>query len=143
HDRDFMDKVVTSLLVIDDHGVVDEQAGGFSDWEARGGGLQRLALENRISGSPSSMTDPKTARQSQQRSARKLTYKERRELDQLPTQIEALEADHLRLMALTETTDFYIRDSHEVNQTLTELAKTADQLDAALERLIELEDSAS
>ena len=36
HDRDFMDKVVTSLLVINDNGVVDEQAGGFSDWEARG-----------------------------------------------------------------------------------------------------------
>ena len=46
-------------------------------------------------------------------------------------------------MALTETPDFYTRDSREVNQTLTELASAGDRLDAALERLIELEDSAS
>lgn len=143
HDRDFMDKVVTSLLVINDHGVVDEQAGGFSDWEARGGGFQRLSVEDRVAAAPSSTTDQKPAKQNQQRSARKLSYKEQRELDQLPAQIEALEADHLRLMALTETPDFYTRDSREVNETLTELASAGDRLDAALERLIELEDSAS
>ena len=143
HDRDFMDKVVTSLLVINDNGVVDEQAGGFSDWEARGGGFQRLSVENRVAATPSSTANQKPAKQSQQRSARKLSYKEQRELDQLPAQIEALEADHLRLMALTETHDFYTRDSREVNETLTELASAGDRLDAALERLIELEDSAS
>ncbi len=38
HDRDFMDNVVTSLLVLEGDGVVSEHAGGYSDWEARGGG---------------------------------------------------------------------------------------------------------
>ena len=46
-------------------------------------------------------------------------------------------------MVLTETPDFYTRDSHEVNETLTELARAGEQLDVALERLIELEDSTS
>ena len=142
HDRDFMDKVVTSLLVINDNGVVDEQAGGFSDWEARGAASNAFLLRI-VSRHPSSTADQKPAKQSQQRSARKLSYKEQRELDQLPAQIEALEADHLRLMALTETPDFYTRDSREVNETLSELASAGDRLDAALERLIELEDSAS
>ena len=47
HDRDFMDRVVTSLLVIDEHGNVEEQAGSFSDWEARGGTLLSTVDEAR------------------------------------------------------------------------------------------------
>ena len=46
HDRDFMDNVVTSLLVLEGHGVVSEHAGGYSDWDARGGRLAR-STENR------------------------------------------------------------------------------------------------
>ena len=55
HDRDFMDKVVTSLLVIDEAGVVDEQAGGFSDWEARGGGFDSQMTHTATS-TPSPLT---------------------------------------------------------------------------------------
>ena len=42
-----MDRVVTSLLVIDEHGNVEEQAGSFSDWEARGGTLLSTVDEAR------------------------------------------------------------------------------------------------
>ena len=48
HDRDFMDRVVTSLLVIDEQGHVEEQAGNFSDWEARGGALLSTVDESRL-----------------------------------------------------------------------------------------------
>ena len=65
HDRDFMDRVVTSLMVINDNGEIEEQAGNFSYWESLGGKLvssisdlgtsnRRVALEK--TSKPSSHT---------------------------------------------------------------------------------------
>jgi len=141
HDRDFMDRVVTSLLVIDEQGNVEEQAGSFSDWEARGGTLfstvdearstAKVAKQRHLSKEqPAAKPSPK----------RKLSYKEQRELDELPALIASLEGQQAELERKTGSASFFNGDPTEVRITLEQLTQAIESLDAALQRLIELED---
>jgi len=143
HDRDFMDRCVTSLLVMQGDGSIDEQAGGYSDWEARGG---RLVAEGATSGAGDNVTSTTTSTASTASSVqkaespkRKLSYKEQRELDALPQQMEELEAKQAALEAEIADPSFYSQDQEVVTERLAELAKATEALDAALERWTELE----
>jgi len=138
HDRDFMDNVVTSLLVLEGDGVVSEQAGGYSDWEARGGRLwDKLELP------PAPASDPKqaptapagnpTAKKS------KLSYKDQRELDSLPGLIEKLELRQRELEENMSHPDFYQGDHAAVQQVLSELGGVQEKLESAFERWSALE----
>ena len=141
HDRDFMDRVVTSLLVIDEQGNVEEQAGSFSDWEARGGTLLSTVDEARgatKASKQSNQPDEKRASQPALRK-RKLSYKEQRELEELPALIASLEEQQVLLETTTSSASFFNGGSAEVGKTLEQLAQVGESLDAALERLIELE----
>ena len=141
HDRDFMDRVVTSLLVIDEQGNVEEQAGSFSDWEARGGTLLSTVDEARgatKASKQSNQPDEKPASQPALRK-RKLSYKEQRELEELPALIASLEEQQVLLETTTSSASFFNGGSAEVGKTLEQLAQVGESLDAALERLIELE----
>jgi ATP-binding cassette subfamily F protein uup len=141
HDRDFMDRVVTSLLVIDEQGHVEEQAGNFSDWEARGGALLSTVDESRLaakavkSSSTSAVLEPEEKTQVK----KKLNYKEQRELDTLPDLIAGLEAQQATLEEATSSADFYAQDQAHVKAVLADLTRASESLDAALHRLIELE----
>ena len=143
HDRDFMDRVVTSLMVINDNGEIEEQAGNFSDWESRGGKLvssisdlgtsnRRVALEKTSKPSAHTESEPKTV-------SRKLSYKEKRELEDLPDRIARLETEQALLEAQTADPSFFAGDSNQVAEVLDRLSEASNLLDDALERLIELE----
>ena len=147
HDRDFMDRVVTSLLVINESGEIEEQAGNFSDWESRGGTLQ--SVDTRIDRkedatqkpeTPAEVETPTTAAASPKpATVRKLSYKETRELEDLPDRIAQLEEEQAALEAKTADPSFFAGDSDEVTNTLDRLTEVSASLDEALERLIELE----
>ena len=85
HDREFLNNVVTSTLVLEGEGRVKEYAGGYDDW------LRQRPEE------PPPVAKPAAARPEPRPSppqrARRLTYKEQRELEALPQRIEALEAE--------------------------------------------------
>ena len=143
HDRDFMDRVVTSLMVINDNGEIEEQAGNFSDWESRGGKLvssisdlgtsnRRVALEKTSKPSADTQSEPKTV-------SRKLSYKEKLELEDLPDRIARLETEQAFLEAQTADPSFFAGDSNQVAEVLDRLSEASNLLDDALERLIELE----
>lgn len=152
HDRAFMDQVVTSLLVIDETGRVEEQAGGFSDWEARGGvlsegvALQLTAdrptaelpeVQAKSDASSQHSGDPAPAKPSNV--PRKLSYKDQRELDALPDLIATLEAQQQTLEAEINAPEFYSQPAEQVNTRLSEFAAIQQSLDDALERWTELE----
>ena len=147
HDRDFMDRVVTSLLVINELGEIEEQAGNFSDWESRGGALQsidaRMGCKGDETQSIETSTDvdkPETkVTPTTQAVARKLSYKETRELESLPDRIAHLEAEQATLEATTTDPSFFAGDSDGIAKTLDRLTEVSASLDEALERLIELE----
>ena len=137
HDRDFMDNVVTSLLVLEGNGVVSEQAGGYSDWQARGGRLQ-----DSIDKPAHPPAAPATARESAVNSPakkRKLSYKDQRELDSLPGLLEKLESRQQELEETVSRPDFYQGDHAQTEQVLAELASVQAELESTFERWAELE----
>ena len=147
HDRHFLDKVVTSLLVMKENGVVEEQAGGYSDWEARGGQLTPLSVtiapqENQAT-APSESEQDQAAKNSSVTPSppkkAKLSYKEQRELDALPDRIERLESEHAALLASISEPGFYDQAPDTVAQVMTAISAAENALDEALERLVALE----
>ena len=158
HDRHFLDKVVTSLLVMKGDGEIEEQAGSYSDWEARGG---QLAAPVGSAGPPAMSSDAPFATRATEtaeddagapekptagaggdktpKKKTKLSYKDQRELDALPAEIESLEARHAQLLEIIAQPDFYEQSPDEVATTLTAVTESEQALDRALERLVELE----
>ena len=150
-----MDSVVTSLLVMGDDGIVEEHAGGYSDWEARGGALsppadakktpvQNIPDQGRGGEGAANSTAPQNGTERPANTPperrKKRSYKEQRELEALPAVIEALEARQAELEALTASADFYTQEDDTVRTQLEALAQVGAELDAALERWTELED---
>ncbi|HCF93728.1 MAG TPA: ABC transporter ATP-binding protein [Verrucomicrobia bacterium] len=110
HDREFINNVVTGTLVLDGSGLVRAYAGGYDDYLAQSGAQDGAAASER---KPSKKPD---ARSNRDRSdaPKKLTYKERLELDQLPARIEALEAEQAEVFELLSDPALYQNDAGTV-----------------------------
>ena len=135
HDREFLDNVVTSTIVFEEGGKLREYVGGYSDWLRQGKELAELdRYESRAKSEPGKGTADERPR------VAKLSYKEQRELDKLPEQIESLESRIDKLGKEISASDFYSK-GHELTQpVLAELADKQAMLDQVLERWTALED---
>jgi len=141
HDREFMDNVVTNLMVLDGAGGISEHVGSYSDWEARGGSLietlpdtaAKVLLEKRAKPAANPSADQAPLKK------RRLSYKEQRELASLPLQIETLEQQITSLTATMSEPTFYRFGAEEKQNTMQILATAQLQLDAAFRRWDELE----
>lgn len=135
HDREFLDNVVTSTIVFEEGGKLREYVGGYSDWLRQGKELAELdRYESRAKSEPGKGTADERPR------VAKLSYKEQRELDKLPEQIESLESRIDKLGKEISASDFYSK-GHELTQpVLAELADRQAMLDQVLERWTALED---
>ena len=151
HDRAFMDNVVTSTLVFEDHGDIIDYPGGFSDWEARGrnlriadapGAEQQQTTANPTS-EPTSTPTPALTAEPKTQQKKRLSYKLQRELEQLPEQIEALEQEVASLQKQTAAADFFQRPFEQTEPVLKALADTQAQLDKVTERWIELDEQST
>jgi ATP-binding cassette subfamily F protein uup len=135
HDREFLDNVVTSTIVFEEGGKIQEYVGGYSDWLRHGKALadnDKQATGSKPQQSRSDIPDSPVPI--------KLTYKEQRELEQLPEKIESLESLVAELGNRISASDFYAQ-SHEITRpVLTALAASQAELDLALERWTALED---
>jgi ABC transport system ATP-binding/permease protein len=132
HDRDFLDRVVTSTLVFEGEGRVTEYVGGYADWLR-----QRPAAQP----APDASADrPRAkARRPQQEKPRKLSFKERRELEAMPERIEILESEQAALHARMADPSFYKEAGEEVAATQARLDAIEDELEAAYARWGELD----
>jgi ATP-binding cassette subfamily F protein uup len=139
HDRDFMDNVITSLIVLDGKGGVEEHVGGYSDWEARGGSLSeaRSGLSSRAE-KPARDTSVVSRKQTKAKTPM-LSYKDQRELGNLPAKIEKLESQQSQLEEQMSAPGFYHSDYEKVQLVSQKLAEVQGQLEAAFERWSELE----
>ena len=135
HDREFLDNVVTSVIVFEDGGKIEHYVGGYSDWLRRG---RALAETDRPDGRAASEDTNGTAGAAPQ--IRKLSYHEQRELDELPAKIESLEERLSALQDQMSASDFYAQEHAVTGPVLDEFAEVQQQLDAALERWTALED---
>jgi ATP-binding cassette subfamily F protein uup len=139
HDRDFLDRVATSVLVAEKKGSWIEYTGGYSDMvKQRGTGIGALT--------PSSAPEqpskkPTAARQQQQKTAakRRLNFKEKLALASLPARIEELHSLKEKLHALLCDEELYARDSAKFAKATAALAKAETELLEAEEEWLRLE----
>lgn len=136
HDRVFLDNVVTSILVFEADGGVQEYVGGYNDWVKRGIALTEADVpdELRVLDEPDNQPPADS-----QKKAKKLSYKLQRELDELPSLIENLENDIDFLQEQIAQPSFYDQDYDETKDVLEALSEKQNQLDTAMNRWAELE----
>ncbi|HUO83345.1 MAG TPA: ATP-binding cassette domain-containing protein, partial [Gammaproteobacteria bacterium] len=136
HDREFLDNVVTSTLVFEDDGKVRAYAGGFSDWARKGKHLTEADDPNRSDRKARGASTPKQP----SRQPKKLTYRLKRELEQLPATIASIEQDIARLEAEIASPEFYVQSFEEtVQPTLERLDTRRHELEQQFARWAELE----
>jgi ABC transport system ATP-binding/permease protein len=130
HDREFLNDVVTSTLVLEGEGRVKEYAGGYDDWLR-----QRPEEQPPIAKTAPPRPEP---RQPPQR-ARRLTYNQQRELEALPARIEALEAELGELHQLAADPEFYRKAPAEIISIKSRLQSVQSDVADAYRRWEELE----
>jgi ATP-binding cassette subfamily F protein uup len=127
HDRSFLNNVVTSTIVLEGPGEVNEYPGGYDDWLS-----QRSTGASQVK--DSAKGDKAVARPDKPRVPGKLSYKEARELESLPVRIEELEYEQKKLCALLADPAFYKNDPQEIAQTRERSEAVAQELLAAYQR---------
>ena len=141
HDRAFMDNVATQTLVAEGEGVWKEYAGGYSDWLAQSAFAPRTlrvpgaSAEKRVAGTKDEVAEPRPPKTARQR----LSYKEQRELDALPAQIESLEAEQNELQSQMATAHYHRRGGAQIQQDRARLEQIETSLARCFERWAALE----
>ncbi|MBL1147010.1 MAG: ABC-F family ATP-binding cassette domain-containing protein [Pseudomonadota bacterium] len=139
HDRDFLDQTVTQILAFDSSGEVMRVIGGYSDYLA--------ALKGELLDAPQKPAQKKAAADKNQENApqqkpQKMTYKDKRELDQLPKKIEKTEATITELKELLADADLYASDPEKFHAAVKALAETEAKLERYELRWLELSEAA-
>ena len=134
HDREFLDNVVTNTVVFEDDGRAKEYVGGYSDWVRHG---HQLAETENIAIAEARKREAAERRKSKKQT--KLSYKDQRELDQLPEEIENLETSIATLQTQIAAPEFYSQDNKDVQVTLQELSNAESLLEQRVERWSDLE----
>ncbi|MBN8714936.1 MAG: ATP-binding cassette domain-containing protein [Xanthomonadales bacterium] len=143
HDRAFLDNVVTSTLVLEGHGRIGEYVGGYSDWlrqrpqPAQPGGDS--AAPDAPAANAGQAADSSPRRQTGKTPRLKRSFKLQHELEQLPQQIEALEADIARRAHTMNDPGFFRQDRAAILKANEELAAAQAALDHAYARWAELD----
>ena len=136
HDRDFLDAVVSSTLVFEGDGRVREYVGGYSDWLR-----QRAATDQRKADAPTAAPMPTSAPAATTATPakRKLSFKDQRELAELPARIEQLESELAALDARMLEPGFYQQPAANITAANNERAVKQAALDVAYARWQELD----
>jgi ATP-binding cassette subfamily F protein uup len=131
HDRDFLDRLVTSIIAVEGDGEVSEYAGGYSDYLSQ-------RPQPRDEAKPAIIAAPKPQPKAPSPRTR-LSYNEVRELEQLPGKIDGLAAEIARLEADLADPALYAKDAARFQKSASRLDAAKAELDSAEERWLELE----
>jgi ATP-binding cassette subfamily F protein uup len=132
HDREFLNNVVSSTLVLSGNGEVREFVGGYDEW------LSQAALEAAAASPAGQKAVPEKGRP-QKEKTRKLSFKDERELEELPGRIAELEQEQAHLHTRLSDPDFYKNAGSEVTSINSRLAALEQELETAYLRWDELE----
>ena len=134
HDRTFLDAVVTSTLVSEGDGAWREYEGGVEDWLQQSKRAQALAARDAVKTVPVAAPVAVAAAATPAAPRRKLSYKEQRELDELPARIDALEAEQKRLSEQLAGTALYTESPQRIAEVHARHAQIDEELMVLLER---------
>ena len=132
HDRDFLDRLVNGLVVVEGGGRIEEFPGGYSDWRARRADAEGPPASRREARRPVETPAPATDRQ-------RLSYREARELESLPAEIDRLTAAVAAAHAALADPALYAREPGGLAALTQKLKDDEAALAAAEERWLELE----
>ena len=136
HDRAFLDNVVTSTMVFEGGGKVREYVGGYEDWaRQRATPPEAAPPAARTAAQARALGD----RSSQLAETRKLSYREQREFEELPSRIDELEAEQRDLNAAVEDPQFYTKPAEAIRTALARIEEIGSALTAAYARWDELD----
>lgn len=133
HDREFINNVVTSTLVLEGEGRVSEYVGGYDDW------LRQSQRRNDDAAIPSRIDEKKSVPAPQKEKPRKLSFKEQKEVETLPKRIEELEAEQQQIIEMMADPAFYRESGNKVAETKARLESREKELAEAYKRWEELE----
>ena len=145
HDREFLDNAVTSTLVFEGDGRVQEYVGGYRDWLRQRAAVREAAAQSGGAPPPGSSRQPKAERATasdgrpETGARRRLTFNEQREFASLPGRIEELEAEIRRLDETIAGPAFYKEGAAEIARVLARAKAARLELDEAFARWIDLE----
>jgi len=151
HDRDFLDRTVTITLGLDGSGKVDIVAGGYEDWVRKryevarsspsgGGGAERR--RGSVAGSAPAPSVGSADSSPRGGAARKLSYKDQRDYDRLPEEIERLQALVAADEAALSDPDLYSRDPQRFAELTERIARHRADIEAAELRWLEVAEMA-
>ena len=135
HDRDFLDRCATSVLMAEGYGTWTEYAGGYSDMVAqRGLGVEARRLKAEAAKSSASQPRPEPPQ-----AQRKLSFKEKHALETLPATMKKLEAEIATLEAKLADPNLFARDPGTFDSAASRLAAAREELAKSEEQWLELE----
>jgi ATP-binding cassette subfamily F protein uup len=136
HDRTFLDNVVTEVIVSEGNGVWREYVGGYTDWERVRNTVPVTATAAPAAPKPGSAKTVDMSSSAQNVSGKKvkLSYKEQRELEELPQLIASLEDEQSAITAQLNAPDFYKTNPADARRINARYAEIEDLLLDALER---------
>ena len=138
HDRAFLNEVATHTLVFEGDGAVKEYAGGYDDWINQKQAGETARREEQAAVAAASKTEPSAATKPAAR-PRKLSFKEQRELEQLPKQIDALEVEQRALHEAMAEPSFYQQDGTAIAKARQRLEVIEQELAVTFDRWQTLE----
>ncbi len=136
HDRRFLDNVVTSTIVNEGDGRWREYEGGVQDWLTQSKRATAINEANKAKQAPAAApaAAPAPAPAPVVASKKKLSYKEQRELDELPAKVAALEAEQLQLNALLNGSELYTQGAARIAEVTARAGDIDNELLALMER---------
>ena len=141
HDRAFLNNVVTSTIVFEGDGAAREYDGGYDDWlrvfQQRA--QQAAAAQSATRAQAKAAVLPSPAPPSSVPRKIRLSYRDQRELDELPDRIAALEARQQELQSIMAAAGFYQSGAERITEVTTELTQVSEDLETAFARWEELE----
>ena len=133
HDRMFLDNVVTQVIVAEGQGKWKEYVGGYTDWErVRDASAAAAPAPKKVEAKPVAAAPAPAA--PVQAKGKKLSYKEQRELEELPQLIAKLEDEQTALNLTLSDPDFYKKTPAEAKRLNERIAQIEEELMTALER---------
>lgn len=136
HDRAFMDNVVTSTWVFDGKGGIEEYVGGYQDYLLQRPNQTVVDQKSDVKKAQAKAEANKAVAPSKKV---KLSFKDQRELEQLPVEIEKLEAEQSTLSDQLADGSWFVQDATAATQASQRLVEIEEQLLEKLERWDELE----
>ena len=129
HDRAFLNNVVTSTMVLEGNGIINEYPGGYDDWLS-----QRSEPNAPVKTKDQEPQKKEAAKSKRPVSVKNLSMKDKKEWENLPSEIERLEAEQDKLIGLMGDRNFYMKNPKEIADTKAKLQKTMELLLEAYKR---------